>query len=67
MDDQRTSSGRVNANPENRWAFTDFGDGSGGGSEFGRFTFVQDLGCGFTLLGFVVFLVAVLILREVFF
>jgi hypothetical protein len=32
-----------------------------------RFTFVGELGCGFTFIGFVLFLVVVAILWEVFF
>jgi hypothetical protein len=32
-----------------------------------RFTFVEDLGCGFSLLGFVVFLVVEAVLLQVFF
>ena len=29
-----------------------------------EFTFTKDLGCGFTLIGFAVFLIAILVLRH---
>jgi len=32
-----------------------------------RFTFVEDLGCAFTFIGFVLFLIIVLILSHIFF
>jgi hypothetical protein len=41
------------------------GDGSGLG--LGRFTLVEDLGCGITFLGFVLFLAVALILLSVLF